>query len=152
MRCDSIVSLDIGSNDIMIEGSSLLFRQLKQHPSISVLNIANHDRLHRNRIGINACHDLRDLLNENKIISSLNIADNRIGNEGLSVIAPALTTACVLVIFDLSNNELEGEAVIDSLSNYLKTSQILLELNLSSNRLGDGAMAKLADIFETNRC
>ena len=29
MRCDSIVSLDIGSNDIMIEGSSLLFRQLK---------------------------------------------------------------------------------------------------------------------------
>ena len=26
MRCDSIVSLDIGSNDIMIEGSSMLFR------------------------------------------------------------------------------------------------------------------------------
>lgn len=116
------------------------------------MNIANHDRLHRNRIGINACHDLRDLLNANKIISSLNIADNRIGNDGLTVIAPALTSACVLVIFDLSNNELEGEAVIDSLSNYLKTSQILLELNLSSNRLGDGAMSKLADIFETNRC
>ena len=69
MRSDSIVSLDIGSNDIMIEGASLLFRSLKSHPSLSVLNIANHDRLHRNRIGINACSELRDFLIENKVIS-----------------------------------------------------------------------------------
>lgn len=71
----------------MIEGASLLFRLLKNHPSLSVLTIANHDRLHRNRIGINACHDLRDFLAANKVISSLNIADNRIGNDGLGVVA-----------------------------------------------------------------
>lgn len=83
MRNDALVSLDIGSNDILIEGASLLFRSLKSHPSLSCLTIANHDRLLRNRIGVAACHDLRDFLSENKIISSLNIADNRIGNEGL---------------------------------------------------------------------
>jgi hypothetical protein len=86
-RCESLVSLDVGSNDILIEGASHLFKALKNHPSLSALTIANHDRLHRNRIGINACHDLRDFLVENKVISSLNIADNRIGNEGLAVVA-----------------------------------------------------------------
>ena len=102
------MSLDLGSNDITMEGASLLFRSLKAHPSLSVLTIANHDRLHRNRIGISACQDLRDFLAENKVISSLSIADNRIGNEGLAVISPALTSDCVLVILNLSNNDLEG--------------------------------------------
>ena len=92
MRSDTIVSLDIGSNDILIEGASLLFRSLKSHTSLSCLTIANHDRLHRNRIGVAACHELRDLLAQNKVISSLNIADNQIGNEGLMIIAPALNS------------------------------------------------------------
>lgn len=150
MRCDSIVSLDIGSNDIMIEGASLLFRSLKSHPSLSVLNIANHDRLHRNRIGINACHDLRDFLTDNKVISSLNIADNRIGNDGLAVIAPALNKSCVLVIFNLSNNDLDGVVAVEQLRGYLTSSRNLLELNLSNNRLGDTAASKLGDIFAEN--
>ena len=107
MRCDSIVSLDIGSNDIMIEGASLLFRSLKSHPSLSVLNIANHDRLHRNRIGINACHDLRDFLLENKVISQLNIADNRIGNEGLALSVSACRDINhTLRILDVSKNSM----------------------------------------------
>ena len=55
VRCDSIVSLDLGSNDIVNEAASYLFRQLQKHPSLSVLNIANHDRMHRNRIGLSAC-------------------------------------------------------------------------------------------------
>ena len=113
MRSDTIVSLDVGSNDIMIEGASLLFRTLKVHPSLSCLNLSNHDRLHRNRIGTAACRDLCDLLVSNKILSSLNIADNRIGNEGLQIIAPGLNSECVLVIFNLANNDLEGITAID---------------------------------------
>lgn len=151
-RCDSLVSLDIGSNDIMIEGASHLFRSLKHHPSLSVLTIANHDRLHRNRIGINACCDLRDFLAENKVISSLNIADNRIGNDGLCVIAPSLNSDCVLCIFNLSNNDLEGVDAIEQLTPYLSTTRNLLELNLSNNRLGDAAIAKLSKIFLENMC
>ena len=113
------MSLDLGSNDIMIEGASQLFRAIKHHPSLSVLTIANHDRLHRNRIGINACADLRNLLTENRVLSNLNIADNRIGNDGLAVIAPALNKECVLCIFNLSNNDLEGVASIEKLQRYL---------------------------------
>ena len=143
LRCDSIVSLDLGSNDIMIDGASLLFRSLRYHPSLSILTIANHDRLHRNRIGINACTDLRDFLMENKVISMLNIADNRIGNDGLAVISPALNKHCVLIILNLSNNDLEGALAIEHLSNYIITSKILVELNLGNNRLGDAAISKL---------
>ena len=153
MRCDSLVSLDVGSNDIMIEGASHLFKTLKRHPSLSALNIANHDRLHRNRMGIGACHDLRDCLAENKVLSSLCIADNRIGNEGLSIVAQALNSRCVLVIFNLSNNDLEGVAAIDHLKAYLSTPKIpLLDLNLSHNKLGDAAIGKLADILSENHC
>lgn len=147
LKCDSLVSLDLGSNDIMLEGASQLFRTLRRHTSLSVLNIANHDRLHRNRIGINACVDLKDFLMDNKVISSLNIADNRIGNDGLQVIAPALNEDCVLVIFNLSNNDLEGIPAVENLAAYLMTNRNILDLNLSNNKLGDAALGKISEIF-----
>ena len=152
MRCDTLVSLDLGSNDIMLDGASHLFRTLKRHASLSVLTIANHDRLHRNRIGINACADLRDYLADNKVISSLNIADNRIGNEGLAVIAPALNKDCVLCIFNLSNNDLDGVPAVEHLAPYLNSNRNLLELNLSNNKLGDTGLGRISEIFHDNKC
>lgn len=75
---DTLVSLDLGSNDITNEGNSLLFRALQGHPSLASLTIANHDRMHRNRMGTQACIELRELLQANDVLSMLNIADNRI--------------------------------------------------------------------------
>jgi hypothetical protein len=48
------------------------------------------------------------MLRDNQILSFLNIADNRIGNEGLARFAPALTAASPLVILNLANNDLDG--------------------------------------------
>ena len=48
----SLVSLDLGSNDLTNQGAALLFDVIKQHPTLSALTIANHDRMHRNRIGL----------------------------------------------------------------------------------------------------
>ena len=48
------------------------------------------------------------MLRDNPILSYLNIADNRIGNEGVARFAPALTTASPLVILNLANNDLDG--------------------------------------------
>ena len=86
------------------------------------------------------------------MISSLNIADNRIGNDGLSVIAAALNKDCVLIILNLANNDLEGVTPMEHLNRYLASTRNLLELNLSSNRLGDLAMAKLSEVFHNNSC
>lgn len=92
----------------MLDGSAKLFQALKDHPTLSALTIANHDRMNRNRIGVQACNDLREMLETNKVLSFLNIADNRIGTEGLSKIAPALTPRSPLVVLNLSNNDLDS--------------------------------------------
>jgi hypothetical protein len=93
--------------------------------------------MHRNRIGIAACNDLCELIYSNPILSFLNIADNRIGNEGFKRIAPALTAESALVVLNLANNDLDGNALMDGMLKYLRTGRNLLELNLSSNRFGD---------------
>ncbi len=80
------------------------------------------------------------MLEKNPILSFLNIADNRIGNQGLQRISKALTPKSPLVVLNLSNNDLEGVLVIDSLHDYLKDGKNLLELNLSNNRIGDEAI------------
>lgn len=64
MNC-SLVHLDLGSNDITCEGAISLFRSLESHSSLSSLVIANHDRLHRNRMGDKACEALGQLLERN---------------------------------------------------------------------------------------
>lgn len=64
-RNTNLVSLDLGSNDIMNQGSALLFNVVKNHPTLSALTIANHDRMHRNRISVQACNELYELLAEN---------------------------------------------------------------------------------------
>jgi len=61
----SLIHLDIGSNDITFEGAVKLFKALESHKTLSSLVIANHDRLHRNRMGFKACEGLRDLLQKN---------------------------------------------------------------------------------------
>ena len=147
LRNTNLVSLDLGSNDLMTEASSTLFKSLKSHPSIAILNLANHDRLHRNRIGVQACHDLRDLLKCNRILSHLNIADCRIGNDGLTEIAPALSRHCTLAILNLENNDLEGTPAANTLNNYLNCNQNILDLKLAGNKIGDTAMNKLVDFI-----
>jgi len=136
----------------MNEGAGMLFQALQNHVSLSALTIANHDRFHRNRIGLQACQDLCNLLHANKILSFLNISDNRIGNDGLATIAPSLNPSSSLVVLNLQNNDLEGVTVITSIFEYLRTTKNLLELNLSSNKIGDQAIIKLSETFEENTC
>jgi len=46
------MSVDLGSNDITNQGAALLFDAIKYHPTLTALNIANHDRINRNRLNI----------------------------------------------------------------------------------------------------
>lgn len=70
------------------------------------------------------------------MLSFLNIADNRIGNEGLTRIAAALTPKSPLVVLNLANNDLDASS-IDLVHGYLRQGRNLLELNLSSNKITD---------------
>lgn len=143
----SLIYLDIGSNDLTFEGAQNLFRSLLRHSTISSISIANHDRLHRNRIGPKACPQLRDLLINNKIISMLNIADNGIGNDGMKTLEPALSPQLSLVYLNLSNNDLNDDAPINSLNKLLYKNPTLLELDLSKNKIGDAGIHALKQSF-----
>jgi len=102
-----LIHLDLGSNDITFEGAAKLFKALETHITLSSLTLANHDRLHRNRMGFKACQSLNELLKKNKILSMINISDNAISNEGLKIIADgALTFESNLVSINMSNNDL----------------------------------------------
>ena len=92
------------------------------------------------------------MIYENKILSQLNIADNRIGNDGLKIIAPALNQECTLAILNLQNNDLEGITISNCLSTYLKSSRNLLEINIGSNNMGDETLIKFSEIFQDNTC
>jgi Ran GTPase-activating protein (RanGAP) involved in mRNA processing and transport len=86
----NLVHIDLGSNDINHDSAGYLFRQIHKHQTISSITLANHDRLHRNRMSAYSCNEMRDLLLNNKIVSSINISDNGIGNMGLKLLEPAL--------------------------------------------------------------
>ena len=58
----SLVSLDLGSNDVTSAGSITLFKYLGKNKNIVSLSLANTDKLHRNRMGLKPCSDLRDML------------------------------------------------------------------------------------------
>lgn len=77
--------------------------------TLSSLTLANHDRLHRNRMGFKACEALNELLKKNKILSMINISDNAISNDGLKIISNgAFTLESNLVSINMSNNDLQG--------------------------------------------
>ena len=70
----SLVSIDLGSNDVTGPGSAALFKQLGRNEHIVSLNLANTDKLHRNRMGAKACVELGAMLQKNQVLALLNIA------------------------------------------------------------------------------
>jgi Ran GTPase-activating protein (RanGAP) involved in mRNA processing and transport len=138
----------VGSNDITFEGAAKLFKSLETHMTLSSLTLANHDRLHRNRMGFKACEALNELLKKNKILTMINISDNAISNEGLKIIANgALTLESNLVSINMSNNDLQGAIAIQSFSEIISLSKSLLELNLNDNGIGDSGIDEFTKLF-----
>lgn len=150
----SLVHMDIGSNDVTCEGAIYLFKMIESHPSLTSLVVANHDRLHRNRMSVQACYALGDLLAKNQILTMLNIADNNINNEGIKAIASGFERAPTkeLVSLNIAHNELEGVPAIESLGCLLDSTSSLQMLNLSENRIGDDGVELMAKSFNEGKC
>ena len=149
----SLVHLDIGSNDITCEGAQNLFQSIEGHPSLASLVIANHDRLHRNRLSERSCQALGTLLERNQVLTMLNIADNSISNEGLRLISQGFARAPSkeLVSLNLSHNDLEGVPAVESLAAFLESSSALQLLNLNENRIGNEGIELLAKAFNEGK-
>jgi len=107
----SLVSLILSSNSIFSEGSNILFSKLKEHPSISSINLSNLKNSYKNMIANKGCAMLQSFLETNRIISLLNVSDNNIGNEGFSAITEGLAKSQSLVSLNLSKNYLPKSCI-----------------------------------------
>ena len=147
----SITHIDIGSNDITSEGANYFFNKIHDHVSLTSINLANVDGLHRNRLGYNGCKGLNKLLKTNKIISMINVADNSIGNQGIKLMLKDIDPATSNIVYlNLSNNDL-SQGCIDELSSLLKSSN-LYEIRLAENKLNDKSAYDLWYFFYRGFC
>ena len=82
IRNRSLVHIDISSNDIGSEGTSIFFTAMASHKSVTSINISSPEGLNRNRIGLKGSDALRKLLKKNEILTILNLEGNSLGHEG----------------------------------------------------------------------
>ncbi|XP_018359771.1 PREDICTED: uncharacterized protein LOC108759020 [Trachymyrmex cornetzi] len=102
------------------------------------------------RIGTNGAKKLYDAISENTILKMLDLSSCDIGNEGFGYIASALSNNQDLESVDLSDNHLD-ETCSESLQNLLSHSKSLTHLNLSWNSLYDAKIWKaLVDGLKKN--
>ncbi|KAI8595485.1 hypothetical protein EDD21DRAFT_420616 [Dissophora ornata] len=88
-------------------------------------------------------------LRSNNPLTTLNLQNNSIGNEGALSLSEALKTNTTLTTLNLANNSIGQEGAL-SLSEALKTNTTLTTLNLEYNGIGyEGALA-LLEVLKTN--
>lgn len=92
---------------------------------------------------------IASLLKENSTVTSLNAADNDIGDLGMHCVTSLLEVNATLTALNLGNN-LIGEAGIASLAEVLKINDKLRELALWRNEFGDIGTATLAAALKDN--
>ena len=133
MKSTSIVHLDLSSNEISVEGSEIILKLLGNHTSLSSLDISSHEGLHRNRLALLGSQAVGRLLTTSPVLSILNIAGTGIGPDGIEYIITGLNNNHILSSLNLSNNNL-GWKCIEKLA-YTIVGTDLKELSLASNKL-----------------
>lgn len=131
----SLVHLDLSSNEISAEGCELILMELVRHPSLVSLNICSHEGMHRNRVGVFGSKVLAMMIQENCVLSYLNLAGTGLGSEGVDLLAEGLKENFNLVSLNLANNGV-GPRAIENLLEVVSKSGIM-ELNLALNKLGN---------------
>lgn len=151
----SLVHLDLSSNEISAEGSESILLEIVNHPSLVSLNLSSHEGMHRNRVGLVGSRVLALILQENSVLSFLNLAGTGLGPEGIELLAEGLKGNFNLTSLNLANN-LIGFRAVENLLEVVSRSGIC-ELNLAMNKLGNegceyvglmlgGGFGKIADL------
>ncbi|KAF9375877.1 hypothetical protein BGX21_003661 [Mortierella sp. AD011] len=96
--------------------------------------------------------DFRVLINSlktNTTLTTLNLGDNSIGNEGALALPEALKTNTTLIPLRLQDNSIGKEGAL-ALSEALKTNTSLITLELGGNSIGRGGALALSEALKTN--
>lgn len=141
----------LNDNDVIV-----IAEALRKNNSVSCLNLSMNCI---SDIGVKAITDMimmiqphHRLPNFNNTLTTLNLDDNIIGNDGAYDIARVLQNNSILEKLYLYNNDIGDDGVIsiaESIANNTKSS--LQELRLGCNQLTDTSVVVLADMMADNK-
>jgi len=100
-----------------------------------------------NRIGPNGIQTILDVLKHNKTLQHLYLQANEIGPEIMQSLAQLFP--CTLISLNLSNNFI-GLKGMQSLARFLQDNAILTELNISGNNIGHDGVQILGGVLQNN--
>ena len=91
-----------------------------------------------------------NLLKKNCTLTSINLSDNSIGNEGARAIAQSLEKNCTLTSINLSDNSIGNEGA-KAIAQALKTNTTLTSMDLSCTQINSNAVIAIRQVLECNR-
>ncbi|CAF2028261.1 unnamed protein product, partial [Rotaria magnacalcarata] len=91
-----------------------------------------------------------ELLQVNKVVTTLYLNSNQIGDVGAQFLADALKANTTLTVLYLYENQI-GDTGAQYLGDALKTNQSLQNLQLHNNKIGDSGAQYLADGLKVNK-
>ena len=131
------------------------FKRLPLKISDTIIRVAQNDpsltslNLGDNRIGDDGAKALATALKNNTSLTSLNLLGNRIGDDGAKALATALETNTSLTSLELGFNRIGADGAT-ALATALKNNTSLTSLNLLNNDIGDEGANALAAALKTN--
>jgi Ran GTPase-activating protein (RanGAP) involved in mRNA processing and transport len=106
-------------------------------------------RLRDNHITSQGALILAEGLHHNILLESLDLRNNRIGDVGVQVLAPAIAQSNLKTL-NLESNQITYEGA-PFLAQMLRNNRTLTELYLSKNQLGDRGVELLANVLTDER-
>ena len=134
-----IIYVDLRSNAIGIKGCTDIFTGLLNNCHVTCLDISAIDGIDRNRLGSQGAKALARVLQENQVISHLNVSMSGLTADGCKYIGDSLTKNKSLIYLDLSANRFGSTGAI-SLFTKENSFGSIESLILSKNLIGDDAM------------
>jgi Ran GTPase-activating protein (RanGAP) involved in mRNA processing and transport len=130
---NTIVSLDLTSNQIGSAGGAFIFTALKDNQSIIDLNLSSAEGLARNTLGPAGVKPLAKVLQINQFLTFLNLAGNFIGDTGLGYICQGIQGGNNkgLKVMNLTLNDISDEGI--ELFREALPHSAVTDINLSRN-------------------
>ena len=132
----NLIYLDLRSNSLTPDCCSKIFDNLINNTHLVFIDFSAIGGINRNRIGIEGCKSISQLLNINNTLTHLNISMCGISFDGCQSLSPILSSLTNLIHLDLSGNGFGNIGLINLLNGVGSLAQ-LEYLNLSNNSLSD---------------
>ena len=145
----TIVSVDLSSNLFTDTGMQAILKAMCENHSIVDLYLGSVSGLYRNKIGKNGILELAKLLENNRILSSLDLSMAEIRADNIQPMAKGLSRNHTLQMLNLTNNNIKSKGA--SLLIDACRSSHLEELHIACNHITDDVSSNFAKFLAENK-